>query len=96
VAEGKGRQGGPLFLPTSLRLPRTHLLSVNQYRRARAHTCAHVVYVRGCSSTGTNAFVRAACAFTKYIYTCVCIFIEKERRGSGSTAPFRRKDKRRG
>lgn len=25
-AEGKGRQGGPLFLPTSLRLPRAHLL----------------------------------------------------------------------
>ncbi|KAG5318659.1 SETMR methyltransferase, partial [Pseudoatta argentina] len=30
VEEGKGRQGGPLFLPTILRLPRTHLLSVNQ------------------------------------------------------------------
>lgn len=68
VAEGKGRQGGPLFLPTSLRLPRTHLLSVNQHRRTRAHTYEgswSVVYVRGCSSTleerrRTHSFVRRA------------------------------------
>lgn len=40
-AEGKGRQRGPLFLPTILRLPRTHLLSVNQDTDALPRTHAH-------------------------------------------------------
>lgn len=88
VAEGKGRQGGPLFLPTSLRLPRTHLLSVNQHRCTLAHThasnrgalCIREGVAQARSSNGDER-TRSCGVRLHEIYLHVCmyyIFIGKE------------------
>jgi len=78
-AEGKGRQGGPLFLPTSLRLPRTHLLSVNQHRRI-VHTRAgprerriHVSGARARSSNGDEHTRSCGERFHEKLYVCMYI-----------------------
>lgn len=76
VAEGKGkgRQGGPLFLPTILRLPRTHLLSVNQDTDAPP-SARGIVYVSAVYASSSTLEQRRRTHSSCVVHLCIREFI---------------------